>query len=380
MKFINYLSFHHNYFKQSLDDYQKDLRLELAKRVLNQKIIYLDTKFWILLRDGVLYPSQKPMNHELLELAISLAKTEKCIFPISEDIFIEVLQQTDFKTRKITIELIDQLSQGVTLISFDDRIRLEFLHFLHFFYSNSGKTCYATNQLVWTKIPYLLGFYILDDLPFSPKNSLILQKAWLDKMWNISMMDILKLIEENDGLEAFLNISCHNVDLVKNLNEGKFNHANEANSFKKMLMNEISGLIDVYQKDLAEMIEYIYYQETSNLLSVEERHTFLPKNIQLINNCIYNTFYHNKIGQAMPSFHIKAALHAIVRWNKEQRFETNDLPDFKHAIAALTYCDYFFTEKRLTHLVTQKKLGFDYLYNCQVRWKLKEAICLLQSI
>jgi len=82
----------------------------------------------------------------------------------------------------------------------------------------------------------------------------------------------------------------------------------------------------------------------------------------------------------MPTIHILSALYAAVIWDKQQRFQDNDFYDFRHATAALPYCDYFFTEKRLAHLLTQNLLGLDKFYQCTVKSKEKEAISYLQEL
>lgn len=101
---------------------------------------------------------------------------------------------------------------------------------------------------------------------------------------------------------------------------------------------------------------------------------------QLFANMIYNLFKLNKIEQEIPSFRIHAGLHAAVRWDKKQRYQDNDMHDFRHAAAALGYCDYFFTEKRLCHLVTQDLLKYDILFNCRTLWKLDEVVECLQKL
>ena len=75
-------------------------------------MVYLDTKFWVLLRDGYLQPTKKKLENTLLNLALYLSDDQICIFPISDVVFMEVLKQTDAKTLKATAELIDILQTG----------------------------------------------------------------------------------------------------------------------------------------------------------------------------------------------------------------------------------------------------------------------------
>jgi hypothetical protein len=97
-------------------------------------------------------------------------------------------------------------------------------------------------------------------------------------------------------------------------------------------------------------------------------------------NTITNIFRLNKAGKTMPTIHIFSTLYAAVRWDKKQKFQDNDFYDFRHATAALPYCDYFFTEKRLAHLLMQNLLGLDKFYQCTVHSKEKEAISCLHKL
>ena len=97
-------------------------------------------------------------------------------------------------------------------------------------------------------------------------------------------------------------------------------------------------------------------------------------------NAICNFFRLKKVGNAMPTMQISAALYASVRWDKKQKFQNHDFYDFRHAAAALPYCDYFFTEKRLAHLVTQNQFSYDKKYKCQVQSKVNCAVSLLKGL
>ena len=68
----------------------------------------------------------------------------------------------------------------------------------------------------------------------------------------------------------------------------------------------------------------------------------------------------------MPSLRIPATLHAAIRWERNRKYEANDMHDIGHASTALPYFDTFLTEHSLRHLLTRKDLGLDRLYDCMV--------------
>jgi hypothetical protein len=148
-----------------------------------------------------------------------------------------------------------------------------------------------------------------------------------------------------------------------------------------MVLNEIGGVIDLFGDDLADMMEYMFEKEHGSKLSEADKLTNRAESMRLMRNTIYNLFKLNKMPQnALPTLRILSSLHAAVRWDKRQKFDDHDMHDFGHATTALPYCDYFFTEKRLHHLLQQKLLGLDKLYNCEIHSKLVEATKVLQQL
>lgn len=372
MKFVDTFEHHKNTPKQSAHDYYRSLRLALSEQVLDRKIVYLDTKFWVLMRKGYLDPISYKLENELLNLAIQLSSKQLCIFPISEDVFLEVIKQTDETTLNATVELIDKLSNGVSSISSEERIKLELLHY---WYSISGRSVYSTRQLVWTKLSYLMGMQQFESPDLSIQDNLILQKSFIDQMWFLSLNQMISIVSKSNETKPDFNIKMAN-----KLNDGKFEHSNEANSFNQMFLNEVGGMVDAYGDDLAEMMNYIHNKETGTSLSEGRIENNSSQTKVIIGDVIYNLFRLNKITMEMPSINILSSLHAAVRWDKLQKYQDNDFHDFRHATTALPYCDYFFTERRLMHLVTQKVLSFDKLYKCEVQATVSKAIVTLTSL
>ncbi|WP_318518672.1 hypothetical protein [Photobacterium leiognathi] len=372
MEFTNTIDYHRKNPDVSLSEYYRMLRLELASSLSTKKKIYLDTKFWVLLRNGSMNPNVYKQEYYLLQLALKLVENGTCIFPISEDVFIEVTRQTDKETLLNTVKLIDLLSQGVSTISHDERIEFEVMHFL---YSHLKQDVYLPQEMVWTKLSYTMGFSSFSHEYIADSENLVIQKAFTDHMWSISLVDQIKKMLENRAFD-----DLPKPPTAENINLGQFAHANEASSFKQMFMNEVSGWIDFYKDLLCELMEHCYSnlsnKPASSCLTKQER----DKNRQEISLLIYNIFRLDKIGTYLPSARITSSLYAAVRWDKKQKFQDHDFHDFRHASAALPYFDHFFTEKRLTHLVTQKHLQLDQIFKCQVCSKLSQAIDALESM
>ncbi len=357
----------------SLSDYYRQRRLDLANTVNRRRKVYLDTKFWVLLRDGLLNPRKYAKEAELLKLSRQLVASGICVFPISEDVYLEVIRQSDSTTLMATVDLIDELSMGVTTISQQERVQLELLYFL---YLQSGHSnLYAPEEMVWTKLSYVMGFHSFTNRHLPSEIDTLIQKSFLDYMWDMSLSDQIKVISDGGGLERLpLPLTA------ENLNIGKFQHMHEASSFKQMFLNEVAGWIDIYEDMLAEALHHMFVKETD--ISADWR----PNNQDELETkskmglLIYNIFRRDKMGLYLPSARISSGLYAAVRWDKKQKFQNHDFHDFRHACAALPYFEFFFTEKRLMHLITQKQLAFDQMFNCRICSKVDQAIGFLEVL
>lgn len=370
MKFVDTFDRHQQEPNKSADTYAKEKRVELGTSLLGTKKIYLDTKYWLLLRDAKLRRARDENQYNLLALTEQASSSGRYIFPISEDIFVEVLKQTDPGTLRSTVALIDSFSRGVSLLSGEERVRLEVLHFLE---THLGSSVFSLQELVWTKVAYNLGYLSPQHDKLPEDTNTMIQKAFFDQMWSMSLIDIVETMSRTGAptLPPFRGYS-------ERLNVGKFAHMHHNKAFKQMFLSEIAGMVDSYKADFKELFAYMF----------ERHHGYLPNSDevdqsgsdQILANMIYNLFKLNKIKQELPSFRVHAGLHAVARWDKKQKYQDNDLHDFRHAAAALGYCDFFFTEKRLCHLATQDLLKYDRLFNCKTLWKVDDVVECLRTL
>ncbi|CAM4371590.1 hypothetical protein [Pseudoalteromonas ostreae] len=372
MQFINTFNYHKDNPDITISEHYRKLRLELAASIKGKKKIYLDTKFWVLLRNGLMNPSTCKKEYQLLLLAQKLVKNKVCVFPISEDVYLEVTRQSDIDTLRNTVKLIDQLSLGISTISYEERVQLELMQFYN---SHLCQGTYSPQESIWTKLAYTMGFSSITHNSISDSENLAIEKAFVDQMWSTSL---------SDQIEIFL-LDREFIDLpapptAENINLGQFSHMHEALSFKQMFMNEIAGWLDVSGDMIYEVMRHIYNQMIGEPVPESRSLNEVYETKKKMNVVIYNMFRLEKMGVHLPSAHIISGLYSAVRWDKKQKFQDHDFHDFRHASVALPYFDYFFTEKRLTHLVTQNQLKFDRMFNCNVCCQVTQAIKVLESI
>ena len=345
----------------SVDEYLQSLCMGLASDIKNKKIIYLDTNFWLTLRDVELGRTKNSSAQAFYDVARELKEREVCIFPVSQDVFLEVMKQSDNSTRSATAQVIDHFSDGVSLICLEEGIILEVLNF---YMKTTGMRVYPCKDLVWTKIAYTLGF-VSPQTGLDSATNLSIQKAFIDQMWVASLSDMVKTIDFDDEN------ALPSVDVEDALNEGKFKYARENSTFTSMFLSELAGFLEACEDQLRLIMPRLYELKTGTLVTEEELEKW--DSASSVTTTIYNLHRLKKITTELPIFTIMPGLHAAARWDKERKFYNNDLHDFQHAAAALPYADYFFTEKNLAHLITQKMTGYDQLFDCKVTAKVSVA-------
>lgn len=357
---------------KSFEAYLKERRLELGRSIKHRKKIYLDTKYWLILRDSKLGRSNHSEVANLLDLLLEGVKSEKLICPISADIFIEILKQRDPATLNCSIKLIDMLSCGVSILGPEERARMELLYFVRKHMSGE-ESCHSHQIFIWTKTAYVLGFVNPCNTPFSPEDELAMQKALLDQMWIVSLSDMINTI----GIDA-LRKSPQMLDISDKLNAGKFSHIHENKSYKQMFLSELAGILDMFKPDFEEMFAYLYEKDSGVPPSKSE--VASSDGTRMFMNLIYHGFDLNRFSRELPTIKILATLHAAIRWDKDRKYKPTDLHDIHHAVAALPYFDVFLTERSLCHLLTRNDLALDGLYDCRVVSKPSKAIAEIEEI
>jgi hypothetical protein len=366
MKFVNTFDKHKYEPDRTIDSYIKEKKYELGNWINKRKIIYLDTKFWLLLRNSYLGRTKSNDQRDLLDRLKSGVNKGAMICPISYDVFAEVIKQTDEITIKATVKLIDELSLGVCLVSEDERRQTEALHFVRSCML-ANKCLYDVQDFVWTKVSYVHGMQTPYNKAFSAADNCLIQKAFLDQMWSIPLSDLIEII----GLERLLDYP-HAPDISGLLNQEKNAYLMEKATFKKIFFTELAYILKREESMFNEMLIYLFKKEFG--------HPPLPEEISSLcagcklANRIYEAFKQEKVANRLPTIEIEAGIHAQLIHDKTRKYKPNDLHDLGHAIAALPYCDFFFTEKNLRELVIRNNLKYDKKYDCAVVSSAKNAV------
>lgn len=354
----------------SVIDHLQTRIANLAHWVTSRRRIYLDTRYWILIRDATLNRAQQPIHNVLLDTLRRGVCAGTMICPLSVSTYFELLRQSDENTRNATIRLMDELSCGVTIQNETDRLKTEVLHF--FTETTARKTIPDPPiSKVWTKIPYVLGT-ALPSSPEIPTSELkAIQKAFIDLMWTISLEEMMTdtPLPDNESDKIL-------VDAASRISKRSLSEVDKIKNFRELFLAEIGGFFDLHRDVLASTLETIYLTTYPNATSYsKEQNTSIA---DTLTNVFYNIFKHKKAGKSLPMAEIVSSLHAAIRWNKNQPFKFNDFFDIYHASGALAYCDVFLTEKFLATTLARPPLSLDNKYGTTVVSCENEALKVLR--
>lgn len=345
--------------------------IKLGEAVNDKTLIYLDTRYWLFLRDAALNRAKKPIHYRLLSKFKELVLKNKILCPLSETIFIELMKQKDNTTLMKTAATIDELSAGLCLAPYYERIGAEIDHYIHsFFYTKEEID--ELDKLIWVKSCYVLGKMYPYYTDLDEQTESAIQKAFIDFFWEHTLVELLDNSKGSPKPPDF-DYSA----IVNSININNPKHAGDFKSFKEAYLIEFIGVLEAEKNELANSITRLAIKkypelatQKANIAELEDR-AF---------NFFANLFTHTNQMNAIPTLHILAMCHAAVRWNSGHQLKANDIPDFHHAAAATRYCDAFFTDNPLKTLLTQKHVALDKEFDCTIISDETSALKYLEQI
>jgi hypothetical protein len=358
-----------------LERQTKALAVALGKSIDNRAAIYLDTRYWLILRD-VRRGEYGASGVELLD-RLRAAVQAGCVFcPISESTIFELFKQSDPSSRAETAQLVDELSLGVAILGSRERMGTELAHFIHSHAAQpTGVELHPIRHLVWTKGAGVMGIRVPVPRRLDTQVALEIQRKFVERLWHgTTATELLagdaawRNDDEDDDFSG----------LTRQLNADVAAHKDSLATFKSALAAEIDGVVDVLGDTAMAIVVDLARRQG------EEPSTQGSDAWRALRNAWCNLLAAalRKAGprQQLRSMYVGAALHAAFRWNKGQKFDSNDLYDFEHASAALAHCQAFFTERPLWQMVTANHITLDRLFGCRVIWDLDEAIAVLADL
>lgn len=346
----------------TIEKYYSHKRTSLCRRVSGKTTIFLDTNYWVKLRDAKLGRGT-PKTEQLLELLRKTYRENKAVFPVSSETIAEIFGQQDEVTLFATVDLVDELSSSLSIITYQERREFDFFNELRLL-ENEHRL--EAVQYCWTTVSFCRGLLV----PASDRHSLELGKEHIDQMWDKPLRHYIEVMgyPHNRQFPKFPDISTH-------LNSSKVSQASSYQSRKEIYKSLLAGMLD-------DCLDLTSKLASAQLISLpadfqESEHHIVGKNVC---ESIFEKLIKNKDRQHLPSFHIPCSINATIWWDRSRRFKPNDWLDFQHAVTAIPHCDAFITEKSLAHLATQQDTNFEEEYNCTIISSLDGAIGYLESL
>lgn len=338
---------------QTIDQYVRAHCIGLAGTVMRRRRAYLDTCYWIRLRDAQMRRDVAAVDHQLLAALRSRVRDGSFLCPISDATFYEVHSQSDDTTRVATAELIDELSAGVAITTQHDRMATELAGMLH---RRAGLETFEPSALAWVPISAVLGeqhpviAFVPDDV------QLALQKGYYDLMCRMRLADATRLTGAIPREARFAD------DVARDLQAANEDHAGEHGTFDALRLAELDGSMDLFVDAAISILRVLASRTQGRVPLLTDDRLATDVATQLLRALARVTeFPHD-----CPSLFVKATCYAAVRWDQLRVFQSNDMMDFNHASAALPYCDGFLTDRALRAMLQQRNTRLAELYPCAV--------------
>lgn len=362
---------------QSVEQYSRQKRLDLAAAVLAKHRIYLDQKYWIAMREAKYGHPEEPDHTKIYQRLLSLVKSGKAVCPISHVVFEEMISASRYQTRLHQAETIDELCLNVTIQPPKVLDQTELTHFVRL-HTIGQDRIYPLDMLVWNYVAHVCGERLPIDESLAPDANEQLQLKFLKYVDQLSLTDMVRRI----GDKPFKTLFYDTQDYAKIQTSNQKTYEHEFSSFKEVFLSEIAGILDFQADDIRDMWSYLRreYWTQSKDASEDE----IAEAVRQMQNLIYHGYEHERLSRELPGIHICAGIYAAKRYvSKQQRgpyAKKGDIKDHMHARVALPYCHAFFTERRLGLFLTQKPLNYDEAYGCTVLWDNASILNYLNTL
>jgi hypothetical protein len=345
-----------------IHSYRRAVRYNLGKAIGSKKLIYLDLKYWIYLRDGFMGRARSAVHDEILQRLLTLVQVGQCLCPFSFPIFDELLEQDDPVTRQATAQVIDALSLSICIQDPFTLAETELYAFLQKFHSVS-RGIFNLRDYVWTGASYCAGEMIPTKTAFPPVEELVVQKVMDDLLMSETLESVVQSLY---GSQRKAQDNFHSI-----LNDNNSRRGSNLN-FGAAYTEELAGAIDAYHPSIRNALSYLFEAEHGH--SPAPSDYSIERRVHRLKTLIFRLVMAGPARKELPSIHIHAAIHGAIRATGSRRYKPTDLSDFQHAALALPYYDIFFTENSLAHLITHPPLKLDTLYGSTVLSREEDAM------
>lgn len=338
-------------------EYLYSLKRKLYEEFIQgRKIVYLDTNYWIGMRQVYLGdPKSNQVFAKTLLTLIELVNRGKVICPLSLPTFLELLKQTDPRTRVAMSEVITALSDGIALCSIEQLVELEVRRLTA---RRLGEK--FPEFQIWTKNIFVAGEMLPSGPAFTEEQNSWLTRSYIDLQWNLPFSEVVR---SSDPAAVWPNwkdmVDAHNRDFAelrklklarKDLRDREVALAFHTWGFRDCLTRVAQETVRDYPDLVARSMK-----QPERGTQKQDLHMIAPAQIL-------------------------GGINAVYVNSGQKILKENDIFDSLHAAFALPYCDIFAGDGGLCHALLEGKNRFDKAYNATVCRNADELLECLSSL
>ena len=351
-------------------EYRDRYRRVLVSGLSQSRIVYLDTNYWVWLRDAERGTGTADAVR-MLKMLRGMVRSRELVCVSQLHSLVELAKQEEASLR-ITAGLVDELTEGIAIAAPADLMAHDCAEFIDakLGLEIGGGFC------PWTKIGQIhthdLSAPLLDEATESDKN--VVLKAAVDTFWNASLADVMESFkwDARTSLNADIDPAIFaQIEQRKReqLARGLSREQTRANEFYDVVHDRMRP---VFKAQLAKW---------------HAQHGFSAgpeapvRDVQLVVDSAVAEFNAHTLGRFLPTAALQTELYALYETarNRSKPLTSNDNVDWNHASNALAHCDIFLTERHLAHQLRQE-LKANQQYGCMVFGSMPEALCTFASL
>ncbi|WP_126878606.1 hypothetical protein [Paraburkholderia kururiensis] len=328
---------------------------ELADALLGRKALFLDTRAWVHLRRAVSGDATQIAWLPVLQLLRQLVAAGRIFCPTTMTTISEVVSQADAATRLATAELLDELSLGIGFCAPDEQLLAEVDSEMR-----RRVDGYEPRRVIWTKGCMTFMRPSLLELDVSLPEGLPAFERAFDEVWNTPVSRLIEATGHLPGIDVS--------DAIERLNAGNWAHVDEISRFDRLLGVECRAVAELAANVThARVRRHVVRQLiTSGIPEIVAESPDERVEKAAIVAWLVEALQTDEGRRRLPALYTHAALHAQIRWMRNQRLRDNDLPDHHQVAQAIAHCDALLVDRATRNTLRAAQIRLDQLYGVSV--------------
>ena len=361
---------HQNGIDRSAVEYLNSYRGLLVHGLSAARLIYLDTNFWIRMRDAEIGTGSPAAVH-LLQTLRSMVRSREALCVSQMYSFLELGKQKETSLR-VTAELLDELTEGVMIASPDDLLQWECAEFI----KATLRKDVGHDLCPWTKVGQLHKNDLPTSMPgpVSDRQRDVILKASIDAAWNVTFNYILERFDWDTKNKLGFELDP---ETFASVTKRKAEQQAKGLTFDQVRLEGFSEILLSKAGPVFNGLLGRWHFERG----FPEGMAALLRDADAVQHAAIQGFAGRSLGRLLPGLSIKTNLYTLYETDSQSdKPQTpNDWFDSCHAAVALPYCDMFFTERGLAHRLRQL-LKADVQYGCEVVSTIEDAVTCLSNV